>query len=172
MRHRFSVAFAGATSFGLVIAGSGLTSAAEVTGNAYFGWLAVGPTYTLETGHVFFVGEFSGTSVDLGAKTMFNNAAWQCPGSYDIDGNKGVAVASGHCIATISTGDKAYGTWRCEGSVPMGPKPCEGVFTFNTGTGKLAGIGGTVPFRGHTVFVHPDGKSSGYTEFEYHITLP
>lgn len=172
MRHRLSVSFTGAISFGLLITGSGLTSAAEVTGNAYFGWLAVGPTFTLEPGHLFFAGEFSGSATDLGAKTIFDHAAWQCPGSQEIDANKGTALASGHCAVTISTGDKAFGSWHCEGSAPMGPRPCEGIFTFTTGTGKLAGIAGTIPFRGRTVFVHADGKASGYTDFDYHITLP
>ena len=56
----------------------------KVTGA--FGWFGVGKTYQIEKGHLYFVGEFSGTFLnDKGDGSLFDKAGVKCPAFYDID---------------------------------------------------------------------------------------
>ena len=48
-----------AAAMGLAICGTAHAEDWKVTGS--FGWFAVGKAYQIEKGHVYFVGEFSGT---------------------------------------------------------------------------------------------------------------
>ena len=60
-----------AAAIGLTICGGGEDW--KVTGS--FGWLAVGKSYQIEKGHVYFVGEFSGTFFnDKGKDSLFDKA--------------------------------------------------------------------------------------------------
>ncbi|PPQ29672.1 hypothetical protein [Rhodopila globiformis] len=53
-----------------------------------FGWLGVGKVQQIEKGHLFWVGEFSGTFLsDKGESGLFNRAGMKCPGWNDIDLN-------------------------------------------------------------------------------------
>lgn len=45
-----------------------------------FGWLGVGKVQQIEKGHIFWVGEFSGTFLsDKGESGLFNRAGMKCP---------------------------------------------------------------------------------------------
>jgi hypothetical protein len=77
----------------------------KVTGT--FGWFGVGKTYQIEKGHLYFVGEFSGTFFnDKGDGSLFDKAGVKCPGFYDIDQNNKKGNAAGYCTISNASGVK------------------------------------------------------------------
>ena len=148
-----------------LLLGCGLPSvaiASDWTAIGQFGWFGVGKAQQLEKGHLFWVGEFSGTFFnDKGAGSLFHLASVRCPGWNDLDLNKKKGRAAGTCVISESGGnDQAYVTWQCEG----GTEVCHGTFDYTGGTGKYEGItghGGT--FTGVTSVNWPDGMATGYS---------
>src|SRR4249920_1763719 len=65
-----------------------------------FGWFAVGKTFELEKGHIYWVGEFSGTTFNSKGQGFMHNGSLICPGSNDIYFEGGPGGAEGHCIFT------------------------------------------------------------------------
>lgn len=137
-------------------------SAAEITGNAYFGWLATGATHMIGDNHPFFVGSFSGTLKTDDPASPLSNTAIQCPGYNDIG-----VDAAGYCITTDADGDKYVTKWSCKAIAPVKGTiaGCEGSATFTGGTGKYAKATGGDQFKAYTVAIHPDGTASGYSLF-------
>jgi hypothetical protein len=77
----------------------------KVTGS--FGWLAVGKAYQIEKGHIYFVGEFSGTFFnDKGKDSLFDKAGVKCPAFNDLDLNNKKGKAAGYCTITDANGDQ------------------------------------------------------------------
>jgi hypothetical protein len=55
----------------------------KVTGE--FGWFGVGKAYQIEKGHVYWVGEFTGTFFnDKGKGSLFDRAGVKCPAYFDL----------------------------------------------------------------------------------------
>jgi hypothetical protein len=130
----------------------------KVTGN--FGWFGVGKAQQLEKGHVYWVGEFSGTFLnDKGEGSAFHTAGVRCPGSNDLDFNHKKSKAAGTCVISDPNGDQAYFTWRCEGDTHT----CPGTFEYTGGTGKYQGISGSSTFTGVIQVNWPDGMATGYS---------
>jgi hypothetical protein len=146
-----------------VLLGCGLSSVAvasdwKVTGE--FGWLGVGKAQQLEKGHLFWVGEFSGTFFnDKGDGSPFHFAGVRCPASNDVDLNHKKNRAAGTCVISEPGGnDQAYLTWQCEGDTEV----CHGTFDYTGGTGKYQGVSGSNKFTGVIHVNWPDGMVSGY----------
>lgn len=167
----------------LSLGGAAVTSATaeEVNVDARFGWLSVGTLFTIQEGHLYFLGEFSGSVTDMGAGSIVDGAALQCPAWFDINYLTGVLSAGGHCVTTLSSGDAFFGSFECDGQLgasgpggylPLGPNACEGGLTVTGATGALEGVSGGNTFQGFTLFFHPDGKGSGYTDLQYSLDLP
>ena len=73
-------------SVGLIFSGEARAEDLKATGN--FGWLGVGKVFQLEKGHIFWVGEFSGSFAnDKGKGSPLDGTGWKCPGANDIDFN-------------------------------------------------------------------------------------
>jgi hypothetical protein len=130
----------------------------KVTGE--FGWFGVGKAQQLEKGHVFWVGEFSGTFFnDKGQGSPFHLAGVRCPGSNDLDFNSKKGKAAGTCVISEAGGtDQAYVTWKCEGDTDT----CRGTFDYTGGTGKYQGISGSNTFSALTAVNWPDGMATGH----------
>jgi hypothetical protein len=127
-----------------------------------FGWFGVGKVQEIEKGHLFWVGEFSGTFLsDKGEKGLFDRAGMKCPGWNDIDLNNKKSKAGGYCIVTGTDGDQAYLIWQNAGDTIRGP----GTFEWTGGTGKYKEIKGSNTFFGVTQVNWPDGTASGYSTF-------
>jgi hypothetical protein len=62
-----------------------------------------------------------------------------CPLTIEVDLQTGHQIGQGYCTFTAGSGDKAFGSWRCEGAVGDG---CDGDFQLTGGTGRLANITG------------------------------
>jgi hypothetical protein len=62
-----------------------------------------------------------------------------CPMTIEINLQTGHQVGQGFCTFTAGNGDKAFGSWRCEGLVADG---CDGDFQLTGGTGRLANVTG------------------------------
>ena len=76
----------------------------KVTGQ--FGWFGVGKVYQIEKGHIYFVGEFSGTFFnDKGKDSLFDQNGIKCPAFYDIDQNNKKGKAGGYCTISDSAGN-------------------------------------------------------------------
>ena len=166
-------------TMGLAVANS--ASAEELNVDTYLGWLSVGTVHTIQEGHLYFVGEFSGSVTDMGAGTILDGAAQRCPAWFDINYLTGVLSAGGHCVITLSTGDAFFGSWECDGLLgasgpggylPLGPNACVGGLTVTGATGALEGMTGGNIFEGFTLLFHPDGKGSGYNNLQYSLNLP
>jgi hypothetical protein len=129
----------------------------KVTGT--FGWFGVGKTYQIEKGHLYFVGEFSGTFFnDKGDGSLFDEAGVECPAFYDIDLNKKKNIAGGYCTISNSAGDQAYLSFKCEGDGAQ----CKGPFEYTGGTGKYSEItGSNYAFSATTEVNWQDGTVSG-----------
>jgi len=147
----------------VVVLGCGLSTAAyaedwKVTGE--FGWFGVGKAQQLEKGHLFWVGEFSGTFFnDKGQGSPFHLAGVRCPASNDLDLNNKKGKAAGTCVISEPGGtDQAYVSWRCEGDT----ETCRGTFDYTGGTGKYQGVSGSNTFTGVVHVNWPDGMASGY----------
>jgi len=124
-----------------------------------FGWFGVGKAQQLEKGHVYWVGEFSGTFFnDKGKGSVFDQAGIKCPAFNDLDFNNKKSKAAGNCIFSDTAGDQAYASWQCEGDTVT----CHGTFDYTGGTGKYQGINGHNTFTGVTQVNWPDGTASGY----------
>src|SRR3954451_14018209 len=81
-----------------------------------FGWLDVGKIYEIEKGHLYWIGEFSGTFFnDKGKGSLFEKAAVKCPAHSDIDTNIKASKLAGYCVITDTDGDQAYLKWQAEG---------------------------------------------------------
>ena len=129
----------------------------KVTGA--FGFFAVGKAQQLEKGHVYWVGEFSGTFFnDKGNGSPFHLAGVRCPAFNDLDFNHKKNKAAGICVISDLNGDQAYLTWRCEGDT----RTCPGTFDYTGGTGRYQGISGSNTFTGGTLVNWPDGMGTSY----------
>jgi hypothetical protein len=131
----------------------------KVTGT--FGWFAVGKAYQIEKGHLYFVGEFSGTFFnDKGDASLFDKAGVKCPAFYDIDLNNKKGKAGGYCTISTAPGDDAYLSFKCEGDTVH----CAGPFEYTGGVGKYAGISGSnYTFSATTEVNWPDGTVTGFS---------
>ncbi len=124
-----------------------------------FGSFAVGKTYQIDKGHIYWVGEFSGTFFnDKGEGSLFHQAGVKCPGFTDLDTNKKKAKAAGYCIFSDVAGDQAYASWQGDGDGVT----YHGTFDYTGGTGKYKGITGQNTFTGHVQVNWQDGTSSAY----------
>jgi hypothetical protein len=147
-------------STGLIFSGGTWAEDWKVTGD--FGWLAVGKVFQLEKGHIYWVGEFSGTFAnDKGKGSPLDHTGWKCPGSNDLDLNNKKGKAAGYCIVSDPSGDLAYAAWQCLGDT----ETCNGTFEYTGGTGKYQGINASNTFVGHTQVNWPDGTASGHSTF-------
>jgi hypothetical protein len=89
-----------AAAMGLAICGTAHAEDWKVTGS--FGWFAVGKAYQIEKGHVYFVGEFSGTFFnDKGKDSLFDKAGVKCPAFNDLDLNNKKGKAGGYCTLSV-----------------------------------------------------------------------
>jgi len=154
--HTFCIAAALALSCGA----STLAQAEDWKVTGQFGWFGVGKAQQIEKGHIFWVGEFSGTFAnDKGKGSPLDQTGWKCPAFQDLDLNQKKGKAAGYCLVSGHGGDQAYLSWRCEGD----PQTCHGTFEYTGGTGKFQGISGSNTFVGHTQVNWPDGTASGYS---------
>jgi hypothetical protein len=129
----------------------------KVTGA--FGWFGVGKAYQIEKGHIYWVGEFTGTFFnDKGKDSLFHQAGVKCPGFNDLDFNNKKGTAGGVCIISDPAGDQAYVTWKCEGDAVH----CSGPFEYTGGTGKYRGISGANTFSAATQVNWADGTATGF----------
>lgn len=129
----------------------------KVTGE--FGWFGVGKAQQLEKGHIFWVGEFSGTFFnDKGEGSLFHLAGVRCPGTNDLDFNNKKGKAAGYCVIGDPGGDQAFVNWQCAGT----PSMCHGEFEYTGGTGRYQGISGKNTFTGATQVNWQDGTASGH----------
>jgi hypothetical protein len=141
----------------LVLAGSAHAEDWKVTGS--FGWFGVGKAYQIEKGHVYFVGEFSGTFFnDKGKNSLFDQAGVKCPAFNDLDLNNKKGRAGGYCTISDASGDQAYLTWKCEGDTVH----CTGPFEYTGGTGKYSNISGQNSFSATTEVNWQDGTATGF----------
>jgi hypothetical protein len=141
----------------LVLAGSAYAEDWKVTGS--FGWFGVGKAYQIEKGHVYFVGEFSGTFFnDKGKNSLFDQAGVKCPAFNDLDLNNKKGRAGGYCTISDASGDQAYATWKCEGDTVH----CTGPFEYTGGTGKYSNISGQNTFSATTEVNWQDGTATGF----------
>jgi hypothetical protein len=74
-----------------------------------------------------------------------DHMTWHCFGSADFVNGMGQTL--GYCEATDPVGDQVAGTFADEKHAP--DKYPSGVFTFTTGTGKFAGISGSLTYVPH-----------------------
>jgi hypothetical protein len=127
----------------------------------YFGWSGVGKVYQIEKGHIYWVGDFSGSfASDKGPGSPLDQTGWKCPGFNDLDFNNKKSKAAGHCIVTDpASGDQLYSVWQCEGDTTA----CHGTNDYTGGTGRFQGVTGGNTFVGHTQVNWPDGSASGYS---------
>ncbi|MCH7553011.1 MAG: hypothetical protein IIC82_03315 [Chloroflexi bacterium] len=137
-----------------------LAKSGKFTG--HFGFYSVGQIFEIEEGHLFWVGEFTGTFFNDAGSGVMHQASTKCPSSNDIYG--GVGHAQGYCIVTDSDGDKAFLSWNCEG--PAG-KQCDGTFDWTAGTGKYTGIQGKNTFQATFVTA-----SEGFALWQVNYKLP
>lgn len=125
-----------------------------------FGWTGIGKAYQLEQGHLYWVGEFTGTFFnDKGAGSPLDRAGVKCPAWNDLDFNTKQGTAEGRCIMNDASGDQAYLTWKCAGETGG---MCKGTFDYTGGTGKYKGIGGSYTFSGMTMN-WKDGTATGFS---------
>jgi hypothetical protein len=126
-----------------------------------FGWFAVGKSYEIDKGHIYWTGEFSGTFFnDKGRDNLFDKAAVKCPAYNDIDTDNKKNSYAGYCIITDTNGDQAYLKWRGTGNTKEG----NGKFEYIGGTVKYKGISGSnFTFAGFNQVSWPDGTASGYS---------
>lgn len=124
-----------------------------------FGWFATGKVFELSKGHVFWLGEFSGTFLsDKGEGGLFHRAGVRCPAFDDNDTVNKKRSAEGRCIITDHDGDQAILTWKGAGDSMSLP----GTFTFLGGTGKYKTINSNNTFVGGPAVLYQDGTASGF----------
>lgn len=162
--------------------GSQRAAAEEHSFESYFGYLSVGTSYTINEGHIYWVGEFSGTATNNGTDPAFNNMALQCPSWFDVDFPNMRTNAGGYCVMTTTSGDALYMSWECGstldetaigvGPVPFGNATCVGGGQVTGGSGELEGITGEFAMDGQIILFHPDGKSSGFSILDWTIETP
>jgi hypothetical protein len=145
-----------ASAFGTLLVGSAHAEDWKVTGE--FGCYGIGKTYQLDKGHLYWVGEFTGTFFnDKGKGSLFDRSGVRCPAYNDVDLNNKKNRAGGYCIIADANGDQAYVSWQGEGDVANIP----GTFKYTGGTGKYQSISGdNNTFVGHIEVNWQDGTSS------------
>ena len=115
----------------------------------------------IEKGHIYWVGEFSGTFFNDKEKGLFDHAGVKCPAWDDIDLNDKKEKGGGYCVITDLDGDQAYLTWQNAGAPGPGQRG-PGTFEWTGGTGKYKEIKGSNTFVGVTQVNWPDGTATGY----------
>jgi len=65
-----------------------------------------------------------------------------CPVTIEVDLQTERQTGSGYCTFTAYDGAKAFGAWRCEGTLGDG---CDGDFILSGGTGRMASLSGKSP---------------------------
>jgi len=124
-----------------VAAGEALPKSGSAS--AHSGWSATGQLKDLGENHAVWTGVYWGTSFNDAGKGLFQRTAWICPGATIIQ--NGSYVHHGYCVLTDADGDKIYGT--SEGKGPAEGVDLVGVVTYQSGTGKYAGIQGSHTFK-------------------------
>ena len=144
-------------SVGLIFSGGTRAEDWKPVGQA--GYFGLGKAYEIEKGHVFWVGEFSGTFFnDKGEKSLLDHAGLKCPAWSDNDLNNKKTKGGGYCVITDPEGDKALLAFQYTGE----PGHSHGTFEWTGGTGKYKEIKGSNTFVGSPAIGWPDGTFSGY----------
>jgi hypothetical protein len=89
-----------------------------------------------------FVGSLAGTFYLDAGQGPVANGDLACVGMFEISLADGSQSGSGTCTFSADDGALAFGSWTCSGYHMVG---CQGPFTVNGGTGRLAGISGKGP---------------------------
>jgi hypothetical protein len=89
-----------------------------------------------------FVGSLEGTLYIDGGRGPVANGDLGCVGLFEISLADGSQKGSGKCTVAADDGAQAFGSWTCEGYHLIG---CQGPFTIDGGTGRLAGLAGKGP---------------------------
>ena len=127
-------------------------------------WQEHGEWFEIESGHMFFVGKFTGTFFNDAGAGFLHRASAVCPGVRDVLKDSG--SGHGYCVITDEDDEgKATLTWRCKG---QRERVCEGVAEWVGGTGKYTGLKGSQTF---SVGVRGLG-SEGYAIFKGEWQLP
>lgn len=124
-----------------------------------FGLTGVGQTIEIEPGHIYWLGQYTGTFFsDQGEKGLLDRAGVKCPSWADIDITNKKIIESGYCIMTDVNGDKAIASYQGSGAPPH----TTGTWNWKSGTGKYKDIKGANTYGGNSVVNWPDGSVSGY----------
>jgi hypothetical protein len=75
-------------------------------------------------------------------KGFLDHATWHCLGTLNI--KTGIGQFSGYCVVTDPTGDQIAADIASDGPYPADAKTISAKGTFTTGTGKYAGITGSL----------------------------
>jgi hypothetical protein len=150
-----STTLALAVALAFVLAGTARAEDWKPVGQ--FGYFGTGKAHELEKGHVFWVGEFSGTFFSDKKDGLFDHAGVRCPGYNDLDMNHKKSHAGGYCVVTGAAGDEVYSAWKCERDT----NGCNGTFEHTGGTGKYEKISGSNTFSASTAVRWKDGTISG-----------
>jgi hypothetical protein len=109
------------------------------TGN--LGAMAAGKSITLEDGHSFWTGTFSGSFFDVRGYGPIHGATVTCPGTTDLRQGTNASKLDGYCL--ISDGpDSIYMQWQCVGTA----SDCQGTGAWTGGSGKWKGMTATTHF--------------------------
>lgn len=143
-----------------IVVGSAQAEEMKLVGS--FGWTAIGKVYPMGQGHIYWVGEFTGTFFnEKGAGSPLDRAGVKCPAWQDLNFADKKGMAAGMCIMNDANGDQVYLKWQCEG--PAGGQ-CKGPFEYTGGSGKYKGASGASSFTGVTVN-WKDGTATGYSDW-------
>ena len=160
-----------AASVALLVLGSALFLGASAeaqlpkSGSAklHSGWKGVGEIREVGKNHLYWGGTFYGVWFNDESRGFLHQAFWQCVYSNDI--SDGRASGTGFCTATDADGDQIS-------TVPKGRGPEEGfdeigMHSLTSGTGKYAGIQGSITWR--CKFLAKHGQAACWHEANYKL---
>ena len=103
---------------------------------------------------------------------LLDHMTWHCFGLADF--TNGVGEHHGYCVATDPAGDQIVGNIASEGKYAIDAKVFSGLLTFTTGTGKFAGITGSLKYvvHGPEFRTVAEGTDVSYNTFKGSYKLP
>jgi hypothetical protein len=144
-------------SAGMIFAAAAIAADLPKQGTFSGTYFAFGTYRLTPIGKELFLSAWDENGLSVG-DGFLDHLTWHCWGLYDAV--KGMAQSQGYCVGTDPDGDQIAGNARSDGRYAADARSSKSLVTFTTGTGKYAGISGSIMTVDHNNEFRPAAEGT------------